>query len=80
MSETEVNEASLRDALAELAKVSVGNLQRVFDRAPGGLGWEEIEQGLAEGRPLKEICGLPEDDLSAAYGEAKRLMGEGDLG
>ncbi|MCR5537293.1 MAG: hypothetical protein K6F05_07800 [Succinivibrio sp.] len=74
MSESELTDSEKREALAELARVSVDNLKNIFNSAPADLSWEEIEQKLAQGQMLKDICGIDPLDLEKNYQEGKQKL------
>ncbi|MCR5563048.1 MAG: hypothetical protein K6F46_06735 [Desulfovibrio sp.] len=67
-------EAQMKEALAELAKASVTSLKTVFSTPPAGKSWEEIEDGMAQGKSLGEICGLSGERMDGAYEEARRKL------
>ena len=58
------NEAQMQEALAEMAKASVSSLKNVFAMPPAGKSWEEIEEAMAQGKSLGEICGLSNERCS----------------
>ena len=74
-----VNEAQMKEAIAELAKASVSSLKNVFATPPAGKSWEEIEAGMAEGKSLGKICGLSAERMEDAYAEGKEKLDRGDL-
>ena len=75
---TTMAEAREREVLAELARASVRSLKAVFTSPPAGKSWKEIEAELSRGRNLKVICGLSDEVMENAYGEAKEKLGRGD--
>ena len=45
-----------------------------FPNGPYGKTWKEIEEGMAQGNSLGEICGLSGERMEGAYAEAKRKL------
>ncbi len=74
MSDTEVNEKEIIEAMGEMAKVSVNNLKKVFPSAPAGKSWTEIEERLAKGENLKTICGISDEYMEQSYNDAKEKL------
>ena len=67
-------DTTMKEAIAELAKASVRSLKSIFAAPPAGKSWEEIEAGMAQGKSLKDICGISGERMDGAYGEAKRKL------
>ena len=79
MSEPAGNEREMMEALADLAKVSVSNLKKLFSSPPAGKTWGEIKDGLSRGENLKAICGVSDEYMEGAYAEARGRLEREDF-
>lgn len=79
MSETTVSGADIKELLSELAKVSTGHLKNIFSYAPAGRSWDEIEERLARGELLKDICNLTDEYMETSYKEAREKLDNRDF-
>lgn len=80
MSESQISESEIKEILSELAKVSTGHLKNIFTSAPANKSWDEIEESLAKGELLKNICELSDDYMESSYKNAKEKLEEEDFG
>lgn len=78
MSEAAFSESEIREVLSELARVSTTHLKKIFYSAPANQSWDEIEERLAKGELLKDICNLKDDYMEDRYKDAKEKLETSD--
>ena len=75
----ENNETEIQTLLPDLANITVVYLKEIFNVAPGGKSWDEIENELAKGKMLKDIYNLTDDYIDATYQATKEKLEEHDF-